>query len=142
MKQLKKWLPLPFLCAALVLMILPIGNLMAFAPGPDERLVMAFSWFDATAWGYGHFFPLIAAILTVVSLVLLVVSCLSGRGGGICFKFLVAAAVIAVMAFLTATAHNAWGAITMLLVALAAAAQGFVRYGKFRAPRPSPPGKV
>lgn len=142
MKQLKKWLPLPFLCAALALMIPPIGNLMVFAPGPDERRVVAFSWFDGTSWGYGQLFPLPAAVLTAVSLLLLVASCLTGRGGAVCFGFLIAAAAFAVMALLTANARNGWGIAAVALVALAAAAQGVVRHGKFRAPRPSPPGKV
>lgn len=84
-------------------------------PRPDERRVVAFSWFDGTSWGYGQLFPLPAAVLTAVSLLLLVASCLTGRGGAVCFGFLIAAAAFAVMALLTANARNGWGIAAVAL---------------------------
>ncbi len=132
MKRWKHWLPFPFLCAALVLMILPLGNLLVFAPGPDERLVTAFSWFDGTAWGYGHFAPLAAAVLATVSFVLLPVFCLTGRCGTACQGVLTASAILAVLAFLTANAWNGWGAATAGLLVLAAVMQALIRYWENR----------
>ena len=130
MKQLKKWLPFPFVCAALVLMILPLGNLLVFAPEPNVQVVDAFSWFDGTAWGYGQLFPLPAAILTAGSSILLLVSILTGRFGTAFLWLLALATVFAVLSLFTAGARNGWGILTAVLLVLAAITQAIIRHGE------------
>lgn len=126
MEQLKKWIPFPFLCAALVLMILPLGYLMVFASGPGEEHIKAFSWFDGTSWGYGHFFPLPSAVLATVSFVLFLVSRFTGRCGGICLGTLIVSAVLSILTLFTAGSWNGWGVVTAVLLALAAIMQALV----------------
>lgn len=132
MKPWRMWLPFPTLCAALVLMILPIGYLMVFMPGPDERRIVAFSWFDGTLWGYGHPFPLPAAVLAAVSLVLFLVSRFAGRCGRICLGTLIFSAVLAVLALFTATAWNGWSVATVVLLVMAAMMQAIVCHWEIR----------
>ena len=69
-----------YLCAvvfqsiAFVLELLPNGIAMAFAAGPDERVINTFSYFSLTPWGYADFTPLLTGILTVVVLILGIVA--------------------------------------------------------------------
>lgn len=123
MNQLKKWIPFPFLCAALILMILPLGYLMAFAAGPGEEHIKVFSWFDGTSWGYGHFFPLPAAVSAAVSFVLLLISRFTGRCGRFCLGTLIASAVLSILTLFTSGAWNGWGVATVVLLTLAAIMQ-------------------
>ncbi len=53
----------------LVLECLPNGIRLFFFAGPDNSYVMTTSYFDMVTLGNGDFFPLIAAIVTIVLLV-------------------------------------------------------------------------
>lgn len=67
------------LLAAIVLEALPLGAVLRFASEPGKRLTETFSYFSLTPFGYANFFPLPAAVLTVLSALLCILGCLSGR---------------------------------------------------------------
>ena len=54
--------------AALVLEILPLGAVLVFASGPEERLAKTFSFFDPTLLGYASFTPMLTGALTAAVL--------------------------------------------------------------------------
>jgi len=56
---------------AVILMALPFGVPMTFAPGPKERVVRYFSYFSMVPVGYGNWFPIITAFLSVIIVLLL-----------------------------------------------------------------------
>lgn len=64
------------LVLALILELLPFGAVLVMAPGPTERIVRTFSFFDLTVFGYANFFPLLAGLLTVFSLFAGIISAL------------------------------------------------------------------
>lgn len=61
-------------CAALILEILPIGTVMVFAAGPDQRITEIYSYFSMLPLGYANVTPMLTGILTVVIMVLGVIS--------------------------------------------------------------------
>lgn len=63
-----------FQCAALILEILPIGAVMVFAAGPDQRITEIYSYFSMLPLGYANVTPMLTGILTVVIIVLGVIS--------------------------------------------------------------------
>ena len=54
--------------AALVLEILPLGAVLVFASGPEERLAKTFSFFDPTLLGNASFTPMLTGALTAAVL--------------------------------------------------------------------------
>lgn len=58
--------------AALLLMLLPFGVAMTFAPGPSQYMTKYFSYFSMTPVGYGNWFPIIIAVLSIIILLLLI----------------------------------------------------------------------
>lgn len=68
------------LCAALVSEILPGGAVLVFAPGPDTRVRETFSYFSLMPFGYGNFFYLVVAWLTVFTLAASIFCLISKRG--------------------------------------------------------------
>lgn len=61
-------------CAALILEILPVGVVMVFAAGPDERITEIYSYFSLLPVGYANVTPMLTGILTVVIIVLGVIA--------------------------------------------------------------------
>ena len=59
--------------ASIILMALPYGVAMTFAPGPDEHITLYFSYFSGMPIGYGNWLPLITEALSILSLILLFV---------------------------------------------------------------------
>ncbi len=70
------------LLLALLLEILPYGAVLVFAPGPGERVVKTFSYFDLTPYGYANFGPLFTGVCTVLALLLLLLGLLRKEKGG------------------------------------------------------------
>lgn len=68
------------LCAALISEILPVGAVLVFAPNADTRVRETFSYFSLTPFGYGNFFYLAAAWLTVFTLATSIFCLISKRG--------------------------------------------------------------
>lgn len=58
---------------SIILMASPWGIAMTFAPGPNERIMSYFSYFDLMPLGYGNWFPAITVILSIIALLLLLV---------------------------------------------------------------------
>ena len=77
MKKRLLYLILPII--TLVLELLPYGAVCVFAPSPTERIKETFSYFDFTPLGFANFAPLITALLTCVTLLLLVIFCVTGK---------------------------------------------------------------
>ena len=69
------------LSLALLLEALPYGAVLVFAPGPGERGVKTFSYFDLTPYGYANFGPLFTAVTTVLALLLFVLGLLRKEKG-------------------------------------------------------------
>jgi len=69
------------LSLALLLEALPYGAVLVFAPGPGERVVKTFSYFDLTPYGYANFGPLFTAVTTVLALLLFVLGLLRKEKG-------------------------------------------------------------
>lgn len=57
----------------IILMALPFGVSMTFAPSPTERVTKYFSYFSILPMGYGNWFPAIIALLSIFVLLLLLV---------------------------------------------------------------------
>lgn len=63
---------LGLIAAAILLMALPLGVPLTFAPGPDIRTRKTFAFFDFSVWGMsGNVFPFLTAVLSVVVFFLL-----------------------------------------------------------------------
>lgn len=63
---------LGLMAAAILLMALPLGVPLTFAPGPDIRTRKTFAFFDLSVWGMsGNVFPFLTAVLSVVVFFLL-----------------------------------------------------------------------
>lgn len=59
---------------SIILMALPFGIPMIFAPGPEERVTQYYSYFSMIPIGYGNWSPILTAFLSVVILILLFIS--------------------------------------------------------------------
>jgi len=66
---------------ALILELLPSGVVLRFANPEGEPWVRTYSHFDLTPFGYANFGPLIAAVLTCVLLLLVVIYLFKPRKG-------------------------------------------------------------
>ncbi len=55
-------------CAALILEILPVGAVMVFATGPEERIIETYSYFSLLPMGYANAAPMLTGILTIATL--------------------------------------------------------------------------
>ena len=62
--------------AALILEILPVGAVMVFAAGPDERVTEVFSYFSLLLLGYANITPMLTGILTIAAILLGVITML------------------------------------------------------------------
>ena len=67
--------------AALILEMLPNGVVLRFANPEGDPWVRTYSHFDLTPFGYANFGPLIAAVLTCVLLLLVVIYLFKPRKG-------------------------------------------------------------
>jgi transcriptional regulator with XRE-family HTH domain len=56
--------------AAFVLELLPVGAVMVFASGPNERITEVYSYFSLLPLGYANFTPMLTGALTVAVLLL------------------------------------------------------------------------
>ena len=65
-KRLSGGISLFTLLVIVVLEMLPSGAVLIFAGGPDASIRETYMYFSLMPFGYGHFFPLITASLTVV----------------------------------------------------------------------------
>lgn len=78
MKRIALWvLPL----TALILELLPNGVVLRFANPEGEPWVRTYCHFDLTPFGYANFGPLIAAVLTCMLLLLVVIYLIKPRKG-------------------------------------------------------------
>lgn len=62
-----------------MLEILPYGAVCNFANPDGEPWRRTFSYFDLTPFGYANFAPLITAIFTCITLVMLIVYCITDK---------------------------------------------------------------
>lgn len=58
---------------SIVLMTLFRGVAMTFAPSPNETVTSYYSYFNPMPFGYGNWFPIITAILSICVVVLLLI---------------------------------------------------------------------
>ena len=79
--KIKKILLSVLALGALILELLPNGVVMRFANPEGEPWVHTYSHFDMTPFGYANFGPFIAAVLTCVLLMLVVLYLFKPRKG-------------------------------------------------------------
>lgn len=79
--KIKKLLFLIITLAALVLEMLPNGVVLRFANPEGNPWVRTYSHFDLTPFGYANFGPLIAAILTCILLLIVLIYLFKPRKG-------------------------------------------------------------
>ena len=57
---------LGLMAAAILLMALPLGVPLTFAPGPDIRTRKTFAFFDLSVWGMsGNVFPFLLSLIHI-----------------------------------------------------------------------------
>lgn len=71
--MMKKIASLCCMLISIILMALPFGVSMTFAPSPTERVTEYFSYFSMMPLGYGDWFPIITALLSIFVFMLLLV---------------------------------------------------------------------
>ncbi len=71
--MIKKMASIICMVIAIVLMGTPFSVAMTFASGPTERITKYFSYFSLAPVGYGNWFPIITALLSIIALLLLLV---------------------------------------------------------------------
>lgn len=79
--NIKKVLLIMMPIAALILELLPNGVVLRFANPEGEPWVKTYSHFNVTPFGYANFEPLIAAVLTCMLLLLVVIYLIKPRKG-------------------------------------------------------------
>lgn len=72
--MMKKIISIICMLFAIILMAIPYGVAMTFAPGPSERVINYYSYFSMIPLGYGNWFPIIAAFLSIAVLLLILLS--------------------------------------------------------------------
>lgn len=114
------------LLLALVLEVLPIGAVLVFAPGPGERMLQTFSYFDLTVFGYANFSPLVTGVLTAFCLVGDIFALFrfekTRRWRNVLFICTLIAAVLSVAPLLFGTEYmtsGSWGVTLSLAIAAA-----------------------
>lgn len=99
---------------SIVLMALPKGVPMNFAPSPTETVTSYYSYFSPMPFGYGNWFPIITAILSICVVVLLLIglkrNCIS------VIKICLGITIIATL--LSWAIFNAFSFISLAVIAL------------------------
>ncbi len=100
--MMKRVLSILLILIAISLMVTPYGIAMTFASGPKETLTKYFSYFSITPFGYGNWFPIITALLSIVILVLLIIDFKKenmGRAIQICLSICIGASILSWLIF-------------------------------------------
>lgn len=103
---MKKY-PYTFLVApiiALILEALPYGAVLNFANPNGEPYRRTFSYFDMTPFGYANFGPLITALLTCATAILVVIWCINRKE-----KLYGGASMLSMLAFLASLSPLLYG---------------------------------
>lgn len=69
---MKRWVCLAGILFSLILMLLPGGVSMTFAPGPGETVKCFYPFFSMMPLGYGNFFPAAIVLLSIACALLLI----------------------------------------------------------------------
>lgn len=69
----KKIISIVSMLVAIVLMVIPYGVAMKFASSPTERVTLYYSYFDMIPFGYGNWFPIITAVLSIIIVLVLLI---------------------------------------------------------------------
>lgn len=70
---MKRMLSFACIMLSIFLMMFPYGVGMTFASAPGEQVIQTYSYFSPMPVGYGNVLPLLAALCSVVALILLIV---------------------------------------------------------------------
>ena len=117
----------------IVLMALPIGAVLRFAPSPTTRLYRSFAYFDLGVLGMsGNPFPFLTAILASVGLLLILWMLVSsgkrtGKKGTACLICTLSGAAASVLALLMLSRVSAAGIAVTGLMLLSACIQALIR---------------
>ena len=117
----------------IVLMALPIGAVLRFAPSPTTRVYRSFAYFDLGVLGMsGNPFPFLTAILASVGLLLILWMLVSsgkrtGKKGTACLICTLSGAAASVLALLMLSRVSAAGIAVTGLMLLSACIQALIR---------------
>lgn len=82
---------------AFLLELLPVGVVMVFASGPEERMTEQYSYFSLLPLGYAHFTPMLTGILTIAIILLGVISLIQFDKAAKCKKAAFICSMIALL---------------------------------------------
>lgn len=117
----------------IVLMALPIGAVLRFAPSPTTRVYRSFAYFDLGVLGMsGNPFPFLTAILASVGLLLILWMLVSsgkrtGKKGTVCLVVTLSGAAASVLGLLMLSRVSAAGIAVTGLMLLSACIQALIR---------------
>ncbi|HOM01841.1 MAG TPA: hypothetical protein PLH43_03305 [Acetivibrio sp.] len=99
----------------IILMALPFGVSMTFAPGPTERVTSYFSYFSMMPWGYGNWFPIITAFFSIIILLLLLAGMKKVNVGSAVQIFLIICIISQLLSWLLFNSGSIIGVCVMAL---------------------------
>lgn len=100
--MVKKCISICCMLIAIILMATPYGIAMTFAPSPTELVTRYFSYFSLMPFGYGNWFPIITALLSIVVVFLLLVGIRkanTGKAVRVCLVLCIIASVLSWLIF-------------------------------------------
>jgi hypothetical protein len=103
---MKKVISICCMLIAIILMTLPYGVSMTFGPSPTERVTKYFSYFSMVPVGYGNWFPVITALLSIFVLFLLLVGIRrvnTRRTVQVCLSICIIVSVLSLLVFNSAS---------------------------------------
>ncbi len=90
-----RWFSGAGILLSLILMALPCGISMDFSTDSGQTLVQQYSYFSRMPIGYGDWFPLLAAVFTLLALVFLLLRRDYGQMAPVCLGLAVASQALA-----------------------------------------------
>ncbi|SHN88459.1 hypothetical protein [Desulfitobacterium chlororespirans] len=129
--MVKKCISICCMLIAIMLMATPYGIAMTFASGPTERVTKYFPYFSLMPFGYGNWFPIITALLSIVVVFLLLVGIRKANTGKAVRVCLVLCIIASVLSWLIFESTSIVGVCVAVLHAIALVLQ-----------IPQPPGSL
>lgn len=111
-----RWFSGAGMLLSLVLMALPCGVAMTFAPEAEAAIIRQFSYLSLTPMGCGNWFPLLAVIFTLLALVFLLLRRDYGQMTPVCLGLAAASQLLSWLLFGAFTLVGAAAAVLQLAV--------------------------
>lgn len=122
-KTLAHVLSLLCVIVSIILMALPISVEMVLAPGPDKRVIETSSYFGPIVFGYGNWFPIITAIMSIIVVLSIVWNLFGNKGSKVTLVCSTISAVSSVLAMVLFTSISVVSIIIAVLLCISTALQ-------------------